>query len=71
MIDLFIFRSESTFSVPLAEQVRPATIEEFVGQSDIVGASSGLYAVLQSGNVPSMIFWGPPGCGKVYSDKNT
>ena len=59
--------SNSLFPVPLAELVRPTSLEEFVGQSEVVGTSSGLHSVIQSGDVPSLIFWGPPGCGKVSS----
>lgn len=58
-------KNSVTFTVPLAELVRPRTMEEFVGQENIVGESSFLYSALQSGDVPSLIFWGPPGCGKV------
>jgi putative ATPase len=49
---------------PLAERMRPRTIEEFVGQSRILGPGRALKLVLDSGHLPSLIFWGPPGCGK-------
>ena len=54
-----------SLSAPLAEVVRPTTIEDFIGQENLVGKDSFLHTILQSGNVPSLIFWGPPGCGKV------
>lgn len=50
---------------PLAEVMRPTVIDDFVGQENIIGKNAILRAVLESGQVPSMIFWGPPGCGKV------
>jgi len=49
---------------PLAERLRPTTIDEFMGQSKILGAGSLLRKSLETDTVPSMIFWGPPGCGK-------
>lgn len=52
---------------PLADVVRPTTIDEFVGQENVIGQDSFLRTVLQTGDVPSLIFWGPPGCGKVES----
>jgi len=51
-------------SVPLAEQLRPKTLDEFLGQEHLVGAGAILRRVIDSGNLPSMIFWGPPGVGK-------
>lgn len=50
--------------VPLAERRRPKTIGEFVGQEKIFGEGSFLRAALTAGNVPSLLFWGPPGSGK-------
>lgn len=50
---------------PLADVVRPAVIEDFIGQGSVTGQNSFLRAVLRTGEVPSLIFWGPPGCGKV------
>jgi putative ATPase len=49
---------------PLAERMRPRTLEEFVGQQRILGSGRALRLVLDSGHLPSLIFWGPPGCGK-------
>ena len=51
--------------VPLAEQMRPTTIDGYVGQESVIGRNAILRRILESGNVPSLIFWGPPGCGKV------
>lgn len=49
---------------PLAERVRPQTLEEVTGQEHLVGSEGILRKVISSGNLPSMIFWGPPGVGK-------
>ena len=61
----YSLKNSVIFSVPLAELVRPRTMEEFVGQESIIGESSFLHSAIQSGHVPSLVFWGPPGCGKV------
>ena len=44
--------------------MRPRTLEEFVGQSHILGPDKPLRLLLDSAHLPSLIFWGPPGCGK-------
>ena len=49
---------------PLAERMRPRKLEDFMGQHQIVGDQSALYRSIKNNNIPSMIFWGPPGCGK-------
>ncbi len=49
---------------PLAERLRPKSLEEYVGQSHLVGPEGVLKRVIDSGNVPSFIMWGPPGVGK-------
>ena len=49
---------------PLAEILRPQSLECYVGQEHLVGKGSVLFEAIQSGHVPSMIFWGPPGTGK-------
>ncbi len=51
-------------SPPLAERMRPARLEDLVGQQHLVGPGGIIRAAIQSGNIPSMIFWGPPGVGK-------
>jgi len=50
--------------IPLAEQLRPSSLEEYIGQEHLVGKGAILYNAISSGNVPSMILWGPPGVGK-------
>jgi len=49
---------------PLADRMRPRTLDEFVGQQHLVGPDKPLRRVVQGGRLHSMIFWGPPGTGK-------
>lgn len=49
---------------PLAERLRPVRLDDLVGQEHLVGAKGVIRKTIQSGNIPSMIFWGPPGVGK-------
>ena len=49
---------------PLAERMRPRTLDEIVGQSRLLGEGKSLRRAIESGKVHSMILWGPPGCGK-------
>ncbi|HVX50463.1 MAG TPA: replication-associated recombination protein A [Chitinophagaceae bacterium] len=49
---------------PLAERMRPNTLEELAGQQHLTGRGSILRRAIQQGNIPSMILWGPPGTGK-------
>lgn len=51
-------------SVPLAERLRPTSLDDYIGQRHLVGDGAVLRRVIESGRVPSMIFWGPPGVGK-------
>lgn len=51
-------------SEPLASRMRPNSLEEFVGQSHLIGEGKILKKIIETDNVPSMIFWGPPGVGK-------
>ena len=51
-------------NTPLAERMRPKNLEEYVGQKHLIGPKGGLTPILKSGNLPSMILWGPPGTGK-------
>jgi len=50
--------------VPLAERMRPRNLDEFVGQEHLTGEGGLLRRIIESGKVPSLIFWGPPGSGK-------
>lgn len=49
---------------PLAERMRPATLDDYAGQKHLVGKDAVLRLAIESGNLPSMILWGPPGVGK-------
>jgi putative ATPase len=49
---------------PLAERMRPKNLDEYVGQKHLVGKGAVLRKAIESGNLPSMLFWGPPGVGK-------
>ncbi len=49
---------------PLADRMRPADLDGYVGQNHLVGEKSILRASIESGNIPSFILWGPPGVGK-------
>lgn len=49
---------------PLAERMRPSRLEDLIGQEHLVGENGIIRRAIQSGNVPSMILWGPPGVGK-------
>ena len=50
--------------LPLAERLRPHTLDQFLGQRHLVGEGSVLRNMIQSGNISSFILWGPPGVGK-------
>ena len=49
---------------PLAERMRPTTLEDYVGQEHLVGTQGALRQQIARGFLPSLIFWGPPGTGK-------
>ncbi|WP_432223075.1 replication-associated recombination protein A [Flavobacterium sp. TMP13] len=49
---------------PLAERIRPQTLEEYISQSHLVGPNGSLTQQIAKGIIPSLIFWGPPGTGK-------
>lgn len=61
--DLFAAEASNTHS-PLAEALRPKTLDEVIGQSHLLGEGKPLRLAFQSGKPHSMIFWGPPGVGK-------
>ena len=59
-----LFDQNLSKDVPLAERLRPINLDGFVGQEKIIGPQTILRKAIESDNIPSMIFWGPPGCGK-------
>ena len=62
MDDLFSMNTRSL--APLADRMRPRTLDEFVGQTQIVGPGKLLRRAIEADRLTSSIFWGPPGCGK-------
>lgn len=58
-----LFEKETPIA-PLAERLRPKTLDEVVGQTHLLGENKPLRLAFQSGKLPSMILWGPPGVGK-------
>ncbi|MBP9796211.1 MAG: AAA family ATPase, partial [Chitinophagales bacterium] len=51
-------------NIPLAERLRPKTVDDFAGQQHLVGEEKVLRKMIETGNPSSMILWGPPGVGK-------
>ncbi len=51
-------------TAPLAERMRPKQLSDYVGQDHLVGENGALTQMITSGNLPSIILWGPPGTGK-------
>lgn len=62
--DLFTSGPAAMAHAPLAERMRPRTLDEVVGQAHLLGPGKPLRVAFQSGRPHSMIFWGPPGVGK-------
>ncbi len=56
--------TESDALKPLAERIRPRTLDEIVGQTRLLGPGKPLRRAIEAGHVHSMVLWGPPGCGK-------
>ena len=52
-------------SVPLAERIRPKTLDDIVGQTHLLGENKPLRRIIESGKIPNMIFYGPSGVGTV------
>ena len=63
-MDLFTQLEETNKQIPLAELMRPKTLDEFLGQSNVVSNNSPLLNLLKTQRLFSLIFWGTPGCGK-------
>ena len=51
-------------NIPLAERIRPSSLDTFIGQKHLVGEDAVIRKAITQGNIPSMILWGPPGVGK-------
>ena len=63
-MDLFTQLEEANKQVPLAEILRPKSLEDFLGQSNVIAPNSPLINLLKTQRLFSLIFWGTPGCGK-------
>lgn len=50
--------------VPLAKRLQPTSLHDFYGQNHVLGRNTILRSLLEKGEIPNMILWGPPGCGK-------
>ena len=61
---LFASSNNDNDNTPLANRVRPTTLEEFVGQKHLIGDKKILREIIDQDKIPSLIFWGPPGVGK-------
>ncbi len=59
-----LFAGSESGAPPLAERMRPSTIDEVVGQAALVGERGVLRTLIARGELPSLVFWGPPGSGK-------
>ncbi len=55
---------DPSLQVPLAEQMRPRALGDLRGQDQVTGHRSALRSMLATGDIPSLVLWGPPGCGK-------
>lgn len=64
MNNLFTELENQTKQIPLAEILRPKTIEDFLGQSNVISPKSPILNLLKTNRLFSLIFWGTPGCGK-------
>ena len=65
-LELFAAPREPDFDprAPLADRMRPRRLDEVVGQDSLLGEGAALRTLVESGALPSLILWGPPGCGK-------
>ena len=63
-MDLFENVNISSTQRPLADRMRPVSLDEFVGQDHLLGPGKALRKAIEAGRLSSMLFWGPPGVGK-------
>lgn len=59
-----LFESQAPAHAPLADRMRPQDLDQFQGQQELVGAKKLLRKLIEQDQIPSMVFWGPPGSGK-------
>lgn len=60
----FLKIQNQTFVRPLADRMRPENLDQFVGQTHLLGEGAALRKAIENNKIPSLIFWGPPGVGK-------
>ena len=58
------FEEQKGREAPLAARMRPSTFDDFIGQEHLIGKGHVLRKAIEAGQLPSIILWGPPGCGK-------
>ncbi len=63
-MSLFDVLENQNKQIPLAETLRPKTLDEYLGQYNLIKENSAIWNLLKSGRLFSLILWGPPGCGK-------
>src|SRR5689334_23379288 len=63
-MDLFDSAQQNNENAPLAERLRPVTIEDYVGQKHLIGKGKPIRIMIEKNDISSMILWGPPGTGK-------
>ena len=64
MNNLFTELENKNKQIPLAEILRPKTLEDYLGQYNVISKNTPLYNLITSGRLFSLILWGPSGCGK-------
>ncbi|MGF1562078.1 MAG: replication-associated recombination protein A [Geminicoccaceae bacterium] len=57
-------KRKSAKTAPLADQLRPRTLDDIIGQDQVLGPDGPVRAMLEAHSLPSLVLWGPPGCGK-------
>ena len=62
--DFFLYLCDKNMAEPLAERLRPRTLDDYIGQQHLVGEGAVLRRMIDSGRISSFILWGPPGVGK-------
>lgn len=63
-VDLFQHNQKNHLNTPLAEKIRPLAIDDILGQAEVLAKNSPLRRQIDADRMPSLLLWGPPGCGK-------
>ena len=64
LLEFVKFEKKMDSQIPLAERLRPIKLEDYLGQKHLMGNGAVLRRSIESGNLPSLLLWGPPGVGK-------